>query len=245
MVRRDEERSTENPDEPIISLKKGPHSEPWHPRTMPPPLVYKLTVIGTKGAGKSSIVHRLVSRTYDRTYRPTRRTNQLFWRMFDENVGADALVEIEDTPGLDLASGGVPQASQIAHVDLLLKPLMWFEKLRKERDVRKTTNFSESDALLEDGTPRIAGASNRKRGKNGCGLVSKFAGFGKNGGSKKSSTTADSVMNPVAQERKRMGFIIVADVTDASSFNVAYALIDKIFDRLQVEYGCDRGSLVW
>ena len=78
-----DEKSTEDPDEPIISLKKGPHSEPWHPRTMAPPHVFKVSVIGARKTGKSSLAYRLVSRTFDAQYRPTRVLSQLFWRTFD------------------------------------------------------------------------------------------------------------------------------------------------------------------
>jgi len=45
--------------------------------------------------------------------------------------------------------------------------------------------------------------------------------------------------NPIgnfeAQFRKRMGFVIVADTSSQQSFDVAYALVDRIFDRLQFD----------
>eukprot|EP00966_Prymnesium_polylepis_P119166 2754257-Prymnesium_polylepis.1 len=129
-----EDESTEDPDEAIISLKKGPHSEPWHPRTMAAPHVYKVTVIGARRTGKSAIAYRLVSRTFDAQYRPTRGISQLFWRHFDETVGTDVLVEIEDTPGIEIAAGSSATAEQVSNCEKLLKPLMWFEKKRRERE---------------------------------------------------------------------------------------------------------------
>ena len=41
--------------------------------------------------------------------------------------------------------------------------------------------------------------------------------------------------NPIGEDRKRMGFIIVADVSSEKSFSVAYAIVDRIFDRLQFD----------
>ncbi|KAL1514781.1 hypothetical protein AB1Y20_003867 [Prymnesium parvum] len=238
-LRREEERSTENPDEPIISLKRGPHSEPWHPRTMAAPLVYKVAIIGARQTGKSCIANRLVSRTFDAQYRPTRMISQLFWRHFDESIGSDVLVELEDTPAIDIGSGSTATPKQLKNVEQLLKPLMWFEKFRKERDVKKAVGVSETDALLEDGSPRVAAAANKKRGKNGpAGIAGKACTLGSRlGGSKSSGITADGKMNPIAADRKRMGFVIVADVTDFTTFDVAYALVDRIFDRLQFDVG--------
>ena len=41
--------------------------------------------------------------------------------------------------------------------------------------------------------------------------------------------------NPIGEDRKRMGFIVVADVSSENSFTVAYAIVDKIFERLQFD----------
>ena len=44
-----------------------------------------------------------------------------------------------------------------------------------------------------------------------------------------------SLPNPIAHERKRMGFVIVADTSCQRSFEVAYALTNRVFDRLQFD----------
>ena len=39
--------------------------------------------------------------------------------------------------------------------------------------------------------------------------------------------------NPIGTDRKRMGFVVVADVSSSASFEAAYGIIDRLFDRLQ------------
>lgn len=41
--------------------------------------------------------------------------------------------------------------------------------------------------------------------------------------------------NPIGEDRKRMGFVIVADVSSENSFKVAFAIVDQIFGRLQFD----------
>ena len=41
--------------------------------------------------------------------------------------------------------------------------------------------------------------------------------------------------NPISDERKRMGFVVIADVSSKMSYNTAFAIIDKIFDRLSFD----------
>lgn len=41
--------------------------------------------------------------------------------------------------------------------------------------------------------------------------------------------------NPIGVDRKRMGFVIVADVSSDASFRAAYAIVDRLFDRLQYD----------
>ena len=98
-----EERKEDNtldPMEPVMSMKRGINSVPWHPGTMGPPFVYKVTLLGACGAGKSAVAHRLVAHTFDPTYRATRQPQQLFWRHTEASTGRDILVEIEDCPGV-------------------------------------------------------------------------------------------------------------------------------------------------
>ena len=99
-------RGVEDPEEPVISLKRGVHSVPWHPGSMSAPHVYKICLIGPKKAGKSSIAYRLVSHTFDPAYRPTHVPSQLFWRYYEQEKARDILVEIEDTPGVDMDVDG-------------------------------------------------------------------------------------------------------------------------------------------
>lgn len=99
---------------------------------MAAPYTYKICMLGARTAGKSSIVHRLIARTIDPAYRPTRHPSQLFWRT--QWAGRDILIEIEDTPGIAAAtsSSGDLTTEALRDMELLLKPLMWFEKRRKE-----------------------------------------------------------------------------------------------------------------
>ena len=99
-ARKDEDGpSTEDPEEPVLSLKRGVNSTPWHPRTMLAPHIYKICMLGAQGAGKSSVAYRLVSHTFDPVHRPTRAATQLFWRELDLTTGNDIMIEVEDTPG--------------------------------------------------------------------------------------------------------------------------------------------------
>merc|ERR1719149_159503 len=41
--------------------------------------------------------------------------------------------------------------------------------------------------------------------------------------------------NPISDERKRMGFVVIADVSSKMSYNTAFAVIDRIFDRLSFD----------
>ena len=70
------EDNTLDPMEPVMSMKRGINSVPWHPGTMGPPFVYKVTLLGACGAGKSAVAHRLVAHTFDPTYRATRQPQQ-------------------------------------------------------------------------------------------------------------------------------------------------------------------------
>ena len=51
-----------DPDEAVISLARGPHSLPYHPKDAQ---VYKICLLGARGAGKSAIAYRLVAHTFD------------------------------------------------------------------------------------------------------------------------------------------------------------------------------------
>merc|ERR1719420_914363 len=50
-------------DEQIVCTVPGPFAQPWHPSQQPN--VCKLCLLGEAGAGKSSIIRRLVSRAFE------------------------------------------------------------------------------------------------------------------------------------------------------------------------------------
>ena len=175
----EKEDTTLDPWEPMISMKRGVNSEPWHPASMGPPYVYKLTLLGASGAGKSSIAHRLVAHTFDPTYRATRQPAQLFWRHTEALTGRDIMVEIEDTPGVtpETTESGELQARGKYEVEQLLWPLVWFEKRRKDKDVKKGGPAAdEQNPLLPGGAPKVSSAvSGRKARADNSG----FAGLSK------------------------------------------------------------------
>ena len=239
MSRRDGDGpSTEDPEEPVIALKGGIHATPYHPRKMQPPFIYKICMLGAQGTGKSSVAYRLVSHTFDPIHRPTRAAAQLFWRHFDESSGHDIMIEIEDTPGLDPSAGkgSDTPVEVLRNVDTLLKPLVWFEKRRKDKDTQREKTHDESDPLLPGGAPRIKSAKNNKSAGFGAavgGAVASLTADMRNFAGDVTGTRSSNQGNPIGTERKRMGFVVVADVSSSESFEVAYMIVDRIFDRLQ------------
>ena len=65
-------------DEQIVCTVPGPFAQPWHPSQQPN--VCKLCLLGEAGAGKSSIIRRLVSRAFEERHDPTACVRQHFWR---------------------------------------------------------------------------------------------------------------------------------------------------------------------
>lgn len=236
----EKEDDTLDPEEPVLSIKRGVNSQPWHPSEMGAPYIYKVCVLGACGVGKSSIANRLVAHTFSQTYKATRAPSQLFWRTTEESTGHDIMVEIEDTPGV---SGGTVESGELSdmglyEVEQLLKPLVWFEKRRRDKDVKPGAGAAkESDPLLPGG--------GRKGGGGGKGDEAAAAGYAAwvNAAAARVSSAADTLggggafrqQNPIGDDRKRMGFVIVADVSNAASFTVAFAIADRIFDRLQFD----------
>ena len=181
----EKEDTTLNPEEQMISIKRGVNSIPWHPGTMGAPYVYKVTLLGACNAGKSSIAHRLVAHTFDPSYRATRTPSQLFWRhAFNDAdfakmpnpermdpffLGRDIMVELEDTPGItpEISPSGELQARGRYEVEQLLKPLCWFEKLRKDKEATKADPSAESNPLLPGpgGGPRVTSAVSGRKAK--------------------------------------------------------------------------------
>ena len=122
----------EDPDEPVIAVT-GKHAFPRHPATMKEPYVYKLTFLGPAGTGKTAVASRLVAHNFDPTYRPTLVPQQLFWRHHEEDSGRDILVEIEDVPGIPgRIEGGSLTKEAEEQLKEQLKPLVWFEKYRRD-----------------------------------------------------------------------------------------------------------------
>ena len=233
-----------DPDEAVLSMKRGRNSEPWHPSLMRSPLVYKICLLGPLQAGKSSIAHRLVAHTFDPAYKPTRAGAQLFWRHTEEETGKDIMVEIEDMPGVlpDTTESCELQAEGAAAVEQILRPLVWFEKRRKDRDVsRLSSDVDESQPLLPSGKARLSSAvDGRKKQRETAGLagISKSVRALGDEFSRFSETLrgdAPRNANPIGEERKRMGFVVVADLSSRASFDASYAIVDKIFERLQFD----------
>jgi GTPase SAR1 family protein len=246
--------TTLDPEEPVLSMTKGPLSQPWHPAAMTPPYIYKICVLGPQGTGKSSIANRLVARTFDPSYRATRAPSQLFWRATEPATGNDVMVELEDTPGInpETLDSGELSARGLWEVEQLLKPLVWFEKRRRDKDVRG----AKAGGARDEGTPLLpGGGSSRRGGKGGGGKGGGGKGGGGEAGGKAggggafggglsqlaatfagdASARGVQFSNPIGEDRKRMGFVIVASVADANSFTAAYAIADRIFDRLQFD----------
>ena len=211
---------------------------------MQPPYIYKICLLGQTGSGKSSIAHRIVTHTFDASYRPTRQPAQLFWRYTEPTTGNDIMIELEDTPGISpetLESGDLTPNAQ-AEADALLKPLVWFEKLRHEKDARKS-GPDEATPLCADG----GGGAGSSRPRQSKGAGGSSGGGAAKGGPSRSlagalasmspfgGPAARSRSNPIGEDRKRMGFVIVADVSSAHSFTVAFAIADRIFDRVQFD----------
>ena len=226
-----------DPEEPVLAIERGIHAVPWHPAEMKPPYIYKVCLIGPCGAGKSSIAHRLVAHTFDPACKPTRAPSQLFWRHFEKFTGRDIMVELEDTPGVQAhtTESGELTSAGLVELDQLLKPLVWFERRRRDRLGKAV--IAEADETQ----PLVSSAKGGKKvqRENG-GLSGMRKSMGAIAGSV-ASITADAFgsgpqrPNPIGEDRKRLGFLIVADLGSRSSFDTAHAIVDRIFARLQFD----------
>ena len=212
-----------DPEEPVLAIERGIHAVPWHPAEMKPPYIYKVCLIGPCGAGKSSIAHRLVAHTFDPACKPTRAPSQLFWRHFEKFTGRDIMVELEDTPGVQAhtTESGELTSAGLVELDQLLKPLVWFERRRRDRLGKAV--IAEADETQ----PLVSSAKGGKKvqRENG-GLSGMRKSMGAIAGSV-ASITADAFgsgpqrPNPIGEDRKRLGFLIVADLGSRSSFDTA------------------------
>jgi GTPase SAR1 family protein len=226
-----------DPEEPVLAIERGIHAVPWHPADMKSPYIYKLCLIGPCGAGKSSIAHRLVAHTFDPACKPTRAPSQLFWRHFEKVTGRDIMVELEDTPGVQAhtTESGELTPAGLVELDQLLKPLVWFERRRRDRLGKAV--IAEADETQ----PLVSSAKGGKKVQRENGGLS---GMRKSMGAFAGSVaymTADAFgsgpqrPNPIGEDRKRLGFLIVADLGSRSSFDTAHAIVDRIFARLQFD----------
>ena len=86
---------------------------------------------------KSAIASRLVSHTFESSYRPTGDAQQLFWRHHEEGTGRDILTEIEDLPGVELGTSGaalsVDGASDARNSTGYTRLLLWSRTRRRGR----------------------------------------------------------------------------------------------------------------
>ena len=91
-------------EEHIVCVVPGPLALPWHPSQQPN--VCKLCLLGETSAGKSALIRRLISRSFDARHDPTACVRQHFWRC------GELLVELEVRRGVGRASamgaGAVP-----------------------------------------------------------------------------------------------------------------------------------------
>jgi len=240
----DKEDTTLDPNEAMLSMKRGLNSVPWHPASMSAPYIYKVTLLGACGTGKSSFAHRLVAHTFDSTYRASRAPAQLFWRHTEVATGRDIMMEIEDMPGV---TPEVSPSEELTHrgraeVEKLLYPLCWFEKRRKDKEgAKRDPRLDEQNPLLPGGGVKVASSSSGKKrgGGGGLGDLSKsMSSMAAQAGALASSAfggAESKLANPIGEDRKRMGFIILADLSSNKSFAVAYAIVDRLFDRLQFD----------
>lgn len=291
-------------DEQIICTVPGPFAQPWHPSQQPD--VCKLCLLGEAGAGKSSIIRRLVSRAFEERHDPTARVRQHFWRH------NELLVELEvqrttlhpetassrhkhhmhhsqhmhlctlricaaqrlrtsapphprtlqDCPGLSVAGEDLTAEGRRA-LEVLLEPPLWYEAQRREvvifehrrkveqqrrrKQQRVGLGFGRAgergprpgrtappesirhlveqdpEAELEE-TQSLAS----RLGSFGGRLVGKHSGHGDGG----HGGGGGAMSNPIGSERKRNGFVVVADVSRPGSLLAACEVVDRIFDRL-------------
>ena len=115
-----------------------------------------------------------------------------------------------------------------------------FEKYKRDKDkknVGTTPVSTEGTPLmgpggLPAGKPKGKTAAEKAKEKM-AGVFGSLASLaeGKAPGAKKKANEK----NPISDERKRMGFVVIADVSSKMSYNTAFAIIDKIFDRLSFD----------
>mmetsp|Transcript_11912 Transcript_11912/g.20093 ORF Transcript_11912/g.20093 Transcript_11912/m.20093 type:complete len:438 (+) Transcript_11912:113-1426(+) len=218
-----------DPDEAVISLARGRYSQPYHPKDAQ---VYKLCMLGASATGKSAIANRLVAHTFDPVWRPTPTVQQMFWRYFDEELGHDLLVELEDTPGLktgDAGQAALGDASQAA-LQVLLEPLVWFEKRKGQRI---ESSAGEAAPLL--GSAHGAKQHGKRKRQSFFASLEDLSSFLSGDFLAGEVRRGRGATNPIACERKRMGFLVVADVSSKASFDAALFIIEQIFLRLQFD----------
>lgn len=123
----------------------------------------------------------------------------------------------------------------LLELDQLLKPLVWFERRRRDRLGKAV--IAEADETQ----PLVSSAKGGKKVQRENGGLS---GMRKSMGAIAGSVayiTADAFgsgpqrPNPIGEDRKRLGFLIVADLGSRSSFDTAHAIVDRIFARLQFD----------
>ena len=227
-------------DEPTVCTTRGaPCAEPWHPSRQS---VVRLCLLGESGAGKSSLSHRLVSHAFEERHRPTSHVQQHFWRH------PQLLVELEDCPGIAVDSqSGEPSASGARALEEQLRPMLWYEAKLKEvlQLEQRTTAGSGGGWSTPLWTP---GRRHQPRAGDGAPpeCIREFleqGGYlddpppdeqqqplGAGGSTGLGSRSPRG--NPIGTERKRNGFIVVADISRPGSLCAALEVVDAVFERL-------------
>ena len=222
-------------DQTVVCTARGaPCAEPWHPSRQP---VVRLCLLGETGAGKSSLARRLVSHAFEERHCPTTHVQQHFWRH------PQLLVELEDCPGIAVdGQSGEPSASGARALEQLLQPMLWYEARRRE--VLQLEQGAAASSCGGWSTP-VWTTGRRRQPRAGDGAPPEcIREFLQQGGylecdappgqrqQKQQLQQLGAGGNPIGTERKRNGFIVVADISRPSSLHAALEIVDGIFERL-------------
>ena len=135
-------------DEQIVCTVPGPFAQPWHPSQQPN--VCKLCLLGEAGAGKSSIIRRLVSRAFEECHDPTARVRQHFWRHNELLVELEVRRIILHPETASSQRTSAPSASP--QLNASAPPHLRTSALSAPRDL----STSQESAFLPTGAPLVA-----------------------------------------------------------------------------------------
>jgi hypothetical protein len=221
-----------DPDEIVVDLSGG------HPAS--PPLVWRVCVLGACGSGKSSLVHRITSRSFDPELRPSRCCTQHFYCSFGAR-GAEhtreRLFELEDTPGASAGDAGL--------AELLAHPA-WFERRRGDAPsveeaedggrYSRPPHAATPHALLAAERPGAEGAWSEPLALLGC--AEERAGTSKRAARPLAPplpAPQRPTANPIASDRRRVAFLVCADLTSRASLATAHGIVEALLERVEFD----------